>query len=60
MAKVYTMIGMVASNDGEEFTDSLNKKITELQHPAQGQYVEVQFQANMNQAIALVLQYKEA
>ena len=59
MARVYAMIGMVASNDGEEFTDKLNQKIEELQNPAKGKYVEVQFQANGNQAVALVLQYKE-
>ena len=59
MARVYTVIGMVASNDREEFTDKLNQKIEELQNPAKGKYVEVQFQANLNQAVALVLQYKE-
>ena len=59
MAKVYTMIGMVADDDGDGFTDKLNKKIAELQNPAKGKYVEVQFQANMAQAIALVLQYEE-
>ena len=59
MARVYTVIGMVANGDGEAFTDDLNKKIAELQNPAKGKYVEVQFQANGAQAIALVLQYKE-
>ena len=59
MARIYTTIGMVASNDGEEFADKLNKKIAELQNPAKGQYVEVQFQISVSQAIALVLQYKE-
>ena len=59
MAKIYTMIGMVASDDGEEFTDRLNQKINELQNPDKGKYVEIQFQANMTQAVALVLQYKE-
>ena len=59
MAKIYTLIGMVVSHDGEEFTDKLNKKIAEFQRPAKGLYAEVQFQANMTQAAALVLQYKE-
>lgn len=59
MARFYTAISMVASNNAEEFTSKLNKKITELQYPAEGKYVEVQFQTNMNQATALVLQYKE-
>jgi hypothetical protein len=59
MARFYTAISMVASNNAEEFTSKLNKKIAELQYPAEGKYVEVQFQTNMNQATALVLQYKE-
>ena len=59
MARIYTMISMVASNDGEEFTDKLNQKIEELQNPDKGKYVEIQFQANVTQAVALVLQYKE-
>ena len=59
MARVYTTIGMVASNNADEFMDKLNKKIAELQNPAKGQYVEVQFQTSINQAMALVLQYKE-
>lgn len=59
MARVYTTIGMVASNNADEFMDKLNKKIAELQNPAKGLYVEVQFQTSINQAMALVLQYKE-
>ena len=59
MARIYTMISMVASNDGEEFIDKLNQKIEELQNPDKDKYVEIQFQANMTQAVALVLQYKE-
>ena len=59
MARIYTMIGMVASNNAEEFTSKLNNKIAELQRPAEDKYVEVQFQTNMNHATALVLQYKE-
>ena len=59
MARFYTAISMVASNNAEEFTSKLNAKIAELQHLAEDKYVEVQFQTNMNQATALVLQYKE-
>ena len=59
MAKVYTMIGMVANDNGDEFIDKLNQRIAELQNPAEGKYIEIQFQANMAQAVALVLQYEE-
>lgn len=59
MARVYSAISMVASNNAEEFTSKLNQKIAELQHPAEGEYVEVQFQTNMYHATALVLQYRE-
>ena len=59
MARIYTTIGMVARNNGEEFMDELNKKIAELQNPDKGQYVEVQFQTSISQVIALVLQSRE-
>ena len=57
MARYYYEINMIANTDGEIFNALITNQISKWQN--EGYYVEVQFSANNNQAIALLLKYKE-
>lgn len=57
MARHYYEVNMIANTDGDIFNTLITNKISKWQN--EGYYVEVQFSANNNQAIALLLKYKE-
>lgn len=57
MARHYYEINMIAHTDGDTFNAMVTNQISKWQN--EGYFVEVQFSANNNQAVAMLLKYKE-
>lgn len=57
MARHYYEINMIANTDGDTFNRLVTDQISKWQN--EGYHVEVQFSANNNQAVAMLLKYKE-
>ena len=57
MARVYYSSTIIVNQDINIFNDMVGHKISEWQ--SEGYFVEVQFSANNNQVVALLLKYKE-
>ena len=57
MARHYYETSIIASTNSDTFHIELTKTISNWQNA--GYFVEVQFTANNNQAVALILKYKE-
>lgn len=57
MARHYYEVNIIAQTDGDAFNYLVTDQISKWQN--EGYHVEVQFSANNNQAVAMLLKYKE-
>lgn len=57
MARYHYEVHLIANIDGDIFNEMITDQISKWQN--EGYYAEVQFSANNNQAIAMLLKYKE-